>query len=306
LTYTVGFAVLVVVFLTTILFFSKQNKLAFFVLILFLFFAGLFFTFADKSYLSPNIKMFDLNNLIACLRIVAAGFWSGAFLGQVFPWVYFFNSHILNYFLIFLILGFLILFFIRSRKKPSFLNKSNRFYSSLIFLFVLFHFFIIGWVRNSNLGYALSPQYNYFPRVLFIIGLFFGLNIYFLKNKHFKKRRLNLLFLISLWFLVNQSFYFIHEVNRWEKRALYTKKYINNLGYIFSKSYPVLDLNLPDSISPDLKYSDFNYLFFPEKKVIFLKKEDIDKEKYLRLIESDKKIYRFYNRAFSGFDIKHY
>ncbi|MFC1711915.1 hypothetical protein ACFLZ1_05040 [Patescibacteria group bacterium] len=302
----IGGGLLLAIFLINFLYFRKQKK--YLVLPILLFFASVIFylVFAHRVSLGVVKENVGILYPLYVLRYIILGFVWGTVLQLFFPW---FNllrpfPKILSFklgiaFISIIGLALILLFLARQIKK----HKKISVYIFTFISFTFFHFLVIGLGRINNMGYALSPQYTYFPRLVFIVFLF-----YFLKKTRFSNKATKKKFLLLLtWFVVlNQGLYFYYQMVKWKYRADYTKQYILDLKYIFENRNQVLNLYCPDSISPVMKYSNMAAIFYPDKEIIFINKDRIDIDTYLEEVKKDKKIYEFYQKAKGGFDIDHY
>lgn len=79
-----------------------------------------------------------------------------------------------------------------------------------------------------------------------------------------------------------------------------------DLKYVFDSKKPILDIYLPDSISPVTKFSGIANLFYPNQKIDFIAKTNINSLDYLEQNILDKRFYDFYLRNFEKRDIIHY
>lgn len=310
LTYTTGFAVLAVVFTSGLFFFRKQKKIVLSLAFVWLFFLLLYLLIPHQ--LSGNLIK-DVSLLLYPLlvfRLIIFGFLFGGILQTIFPWFVLIRSlPVFQIYFSFALL-FLILIFVKTIKdkhKSLCLRKNikDTYFLIIALLFIVFHYGIIGLGRYSNLGFSVSPQYNYLPRLIIII-LIFSYGYKWLKKTQTKKAlTMTFLLLICLWITANQTSYLIFELKRWESRGVFTKNFITDLQYIFYHQKPVLDLYLPESINPKIKYSQIKELFNPETKVDFVDGINTNVLIYLSSI-SDKRIYNFYQKAIAKYDIKHY
>jgi hypothetical protein len=242
---------------------------------------------------------------ILILRFIIMGTIWGSLLLLVFPWYNLFRP-LPKLFWLKLAIGLVpvLLFLITAFFVFKFLNliKKHKDILVVLSLFIMGHFSIIGLGRTANLGYALSPQYTYFPRLVLII-LFF----YLLSKIKIKPDRLKMLgFLTAGWLIINQTLYFNFQMIKWEKRYNYTQTFLKDLKYVLKTQPEVLNLFCPDSISPVTKYSDLAKIYYPGIKVKFVSQEKINLDDYLSKVKDEEKIYKFYLKAKQGFDIKHY
>lgn len=254
------------------------------------------------SLVSVSLIQNNLNILypLYVLRFVFMATVWGTFIQLIFPWFNLLRPLPQGLFIkfgiaIFFVIGFYFIakFLIKFWK----VEAKKRQYIILFLLFCLGHLAVIGLGRIANLGYTLSPQYTYFPRLVMIIG------IIFLFNKNILKRKF--LFFLAL-VIISQNLFFVYQIAKWKDRVIYTKNYMSDLKYVFDSKKLILDLYLPDSISPVTKFSNIADLFYPNQKVDFIVEINVDPLDYLQQNKTDKRFYDFYLRNFEKKDIVHY
>jgi len=298
LIYTTGIASLLAV-----LFFGLLQKKTTKKMGLIIAFCALVFFFL--YLLLPREPKSGFNSIYPLLifRLVFLGTFLGTILQSFYPWFSIWRS----FKELLLIISFTVFITIFFKNKllgkincVSILKKEKN-YLLISVLLIFFHFALIGIGRFSNIGYAFSPQYNYLTRLIFLIMFFFFL------NKILQTAKIGNYLIIgffSLWITLNQLFYFYYQMNKWHKRGVYTRQFFKQLGNIAKIEGEILNLDCPDSISPNLKFSDMIKLFYQNEEVTFV--ESNNSADFLEKIKENKDVFNFYKNSLEKKDIYHY
>jgi hypothetical protein len=303
----IGIGLLLAISISTLVIIKKRVQEILLSLFLALFGLLFYLTNAYKSSLGAIKNNLSWLYPILVFRLIVMGIIWGAFLLLIFPW---FNllrplpKQAIIRIGIAVISIILLVFFVYIMSKFIKVIKKNWQILFILSSFIFFHLGVIGLGRTANLGYALSPQYTYFPRLVLIVAIFY----LFSKIRLAKSIKHNnlIIALLSCWIIFNQGLYFRTQMIKWEYRYQYTKEFLNTLGYVLKNQSKVLNLYCPDSISPVTKYSDMQQIFYPNLKVEYLDKSSVNEYEYLNQNKNDQVIYNFYEKAISGFDIDHY
>lgn len=142
-----------------------------------------------------------------------------------------------------------------------------------------------------GLKQALAERYAYVS--LFFFSILFSCLLSFLIREGFiRSKRILILLLATIMFL--QSGVFFLKAKEFEVRPLLTKRYFEEISYVFTNSTVVINLPIPSYINQPYKIADLVPVLAPAKKFTFVEPEELVCDNTIRSLLNDKFLTQFY------------